>query len=210
MPLALLCPKPPLLAPEDLPLHDLLAAVSGSGKARELVLRHGVPDLAGRSEAELRADGLPPGAARRLAMAFELGRRARMRRLEKGMPLRSPGEVFEAFRARLGDLRVEQFHAILLDAKSRVLRTVLISQGTLTGSLVHPRELFRVAIREAAASVVCVHNHPSGDPEPSPEDRDLTRRLVAAGDLVGVPVRDHVVVGAEGYVSFSDRGWIAR
>ena len=86
----------------------------------------------------------------------------------------------------------------------------MISQGTLTASLVHPREVFSVAIRESAAGVILVHNHPSGDPEPSPEDLDITRRLASVGELIGIPVLDHVVIGGETYVSFLDRGLVGR
>jgi DNA repair protein RadC len=87
-----------------------------------------------------------------------------------------------------------------------MLREVVISQGTLTASLVHPREVFRPALREAAAAVVLVHNHPSGDPTPSREDREITTRLAEAGDLLGIPVLDHVVVAERGYASLRESG----
>ena len=99
---------------------------------------------------------------------------------------------------------------MLLDAKNRVMRDEAISEGSLTSSLVHPREVFATAIRESAGGLVCVHNHPSGDPEPSPEDMDITRRLCAVGELVGIRVLDHVVIGDGRYVSFLDRGWIGQ
>jgi DNA repair protein RadC len=88
-----------------------------------------------------------------------------------------------------------------LDGRHRVLREVMASQGTLTASLVHPREVFRPALREAAAAVILVHNHPSGDPTPSREDREVTQRLVQVGEILGVPVLDHVIVAERGYVS---------
>lgn len=202
----------PLLppVPEDLLLDDLLAVVSGSERARELFGRHGIRELQTLSEAEMRAEGLPAGGARRLASAFELARRLAERRLVRGEPFSSSVQVYEAFRGRLRDLRFEQFWLVLLDAKNRVVREVMVSQGSLTTTPVHPRELFRMAIRDAASGVILVHNHPSGDPDPSPDDQDLTRRLSAVGDLVGIRVLDHVVVGDGAYVSFLERGWLSR
>ena len=95
---------------------------------------------------------------------------------------------------------------MLLDSRHRVIRSVLTSQGTLTASLVHPREVFRPALREAAAALVLVHNHPSGDPSPSSEDREITRRLAQAGVLLGIPVLDHVIVADRGYASLREEG----
>jgi DNA repair protein RadC len=114
--------------------------------------------------------------------------------------------VFAHFRPRLGSLRQEIFWALLLDAKHRKLREVRIAEGSLTAALVHPREVFAPAVRESAAALVLVHNHPSGDPSPSPEDRQITRRLREAGELVGVRVLDHVIVGADAHYSFVDAG----
>lgn len=200
--------KPFLPVPEDLLTEDLLALVSGSDRARELFARYGIRDLQVLSQIELVSDGLAPGAARRLAGAFELARRLIERRVELGKPVASSAGVYEVFRDRLRHLKVEQFWLVALDAKNRVVREVMLSQGTLTNSLVHPRELFRVAIRAAAVGVVLVHNHPSGDPEPSADDRDLTRRVETVGELVGIRVLDHIVVGDGTYVSFVERGWI--
>jgi DNA repair protein RadC len=101
---------------------------------------------------------------------------------------------------------VEEFHLLVLDAQHRVTRDLLITRGTLTSSLVHPREVFRAAIAEAAAGVVVVHNHPSGDPAPSADDRQVTRQLVEAGRLLDLPVYDHVVVGGDRYFSFAEAG----
>ena len=100
----------------------------------------------------------------------------------------------------------EQFQVLLLDRKNRVTRDVMISQGSLTASVVHPREVFNPAIRDSAAAVIFVHNHPSGDPQPSPEDQRLTTRLVNAGEMLGIPVLDHIIVGRDSYMSFADEG----
>jgi len=114
--------------------------------------------------------------------------------------------VYEHFHERLRDHKRELFLALLLDSKNRLLREVRISEGSLTASIVHPREVFAPVVREAAAAVLFVHNHPSGDPQPSREDLEITRRLKEAGDLMGVRVLDHVIIGSEGYVSLADRG----
>ena len=107
---------------------------------------------------------------------------------------------------RLRDLQVEEFHLLALDTRSRVLRDVLVTRGLLDSSLVHPREVFRAAISEAAAGIILVHNHPSGDPTPSAEDRAVTRQLVAAGQLLDLPVYDHVIVAGDRFVSFATAG----
>jgi DNA repair protein RadC len=101
---------------------------------------------------------------------------------------------------------VEEFHVLALDTRSRVLRDVAVTRGLLDSSLVHPREVFRAAIAEAAAGIILVHNHPSGDPTPSPEDRAVTRQLVAAGQLLDLPVYDHVIIAGDRWLSFSAAG----
>jgi DNA repair protein RadC len=95
-----------------------------------------------------------------------------------------------------------------LDAKHTIIRDATVSEGSLTLSIVHPREVFNLAVRESAAAVIFLHNHPSGDPQPSTEDRELTVRLVAAGNLLGIRVLDHIVLGDRTYVSFADCGWL--
>ena len=119
--------------------------------------------------------------------------------------LDSARAVFERFAPRLCRLERERFLALLLDGRHRLQRVVEVSEGTLTSSLVHPREVFSAAVREAAAALIVVHNHPSGDPEPSAEDLDVTRRLHAAGALLGIPLLDHIVIAEEGFVSLRER-----
>jgi DNA repair protein RadC len=122
--------------------------------------------------------------------------------LERGQRIESPRDIQRHFRWRLRDWRRESFHVVLLDGRHRMMAVEAVSLGTLTASLVHPREVFREAIRRAAAAMLLVHNHPSGDPSPSQEDRDVTRRLEAAGELLGIRVLDHVIVAEDGYFSF--------
>ena len=120
--------------------------------------------------------------------------------------MRSSEDVFHHFRDSLAKEKRELFYVILLNNKNRKIREVKISEGSLTASLVHPREVYNPVIRESAAAVIFVHNHPSGDPAPSQEDIEITRRLKEVGDVMGVRVLDHVVIGVERYYSFSDSG----
>ncbi len=148
------------------------------------------------------------GEARAVAVhaALELGRRMASEAREAGAPVRSPRDVAAIFAPRLQDLPVEEFHVAILDAQHRLERDVLVTRGLLDTSLVHPREVFREAIAERAATVVLVHNHPSGDPSPSPQDRTVTEQLVAAGRLLDIPVQDHVIIGRGRYMSFAESG----
>jgi DNA repair protein RadC len=116
--------------------------------------------------------------------------------------------VWLAYGPRLEDLPVEEFHVAVLDAQHRLDRDILVTRGILNSSLVHPREVFREAIAERAAAIVLVHNHPSGDPTPSADDRAITAQLVSAGRLLDIPVADHVVVGRGRYLSFSEAGML--
>jgi DNA repair protein RadC len=140
-----------------------------------------------------------------LRAALELGRRAATRRPADAAPIRSGRDVYACYRGRLPQLARETFWVLLLDGRNRLRHELCVSVGTLTAALVHPREVFGPAIRGGAASVILVHNHPSGDPTPSAEDVELTRRLVQAGELVGVTVLDHVIVAQAGWASVMDR-----
>lgn len=148
------------------------------------------------------------GEVRALAVhaALELGRRLAAEGADDGEPMRCPRDVWRWYAPRLEGLTVEEFHVAVLDAQHRLERDVLVSRGILNSSLVHPREVFREAIAERAASIVLVHNHPSGDPSPSADDRAITQQLVAAGRLLDIPINDHVVVGRGRYVSFAEAG----
>jgi len=163
--------------------------------------------LAARPSAELvRLTGVGPTKAARLLAAFELAARL-AREGRAALPrIREPEDVARLFQPRLRDLPVEEFHMLALDSQSHVLRDVLVTRGLLNSSLVHPREVYRPAIAEAAAGIIVVHNHPSGDPTPSAEDRAVTRQLVAAGQLLDLPLYDHVIVAGDRFVSFATEG----
>jgi len=156
---------------------------------------------------ELKAiKGVGPAKMAQLKACFELARRLGQDKWKVGEPLRSSEDVFRHFRKDFESEKREIFYVVLLTNKNRKIREVKISEGSLTASLVHPREVYNPVIRESAAAVIFVHNHPSGDPAPSPEDLEITRRLKEVGEVMGVRVLDHVVIGHERYFSFSDRG----
>jgi DNA repair protein RadC len=150
--------------------------------------------------------GFWPRRAALLRAALELGRRAQALPLGVGSPVRDAESVWAHFRGRLPQLDREAFYVLLLDGKNRVQGELRVSEGSLTAALVHPREVFAPAIRDGAAALVLVHNHPSGDPTPSAEDVALTERLRQGGDLVGVRILDHVVIGRGRWVSMAESG----
>ena len=154
--------------------------------------------------------GIGPAKAAQIKAALELGKRFAEEEIKRGEQFRSSADVFNHYREHLSGLKKEEFHVLLLDAKNRKIRDVRVSEGSLTSSLVHPREVFNPVIRESAAAVILVHNHPSGDPSPSQEDLHITRRLREIGEVMGVRVLDHIVIGKGKYVSFVDDGYWDR
>jgi DNA repair protein RadC len=194
--------------------NELLALVLGSGVrgrgalavAQEVLgLAGGVHGLVHISLDELRrviGVGLPRAA--RLAAAIELGRRAVISGSGERPKLGSPTAVGQYLLPLYGGYRVERFGVVLLDAKNRLIRTSILSVGSLDASIAHPREIYREAVIASAASVVVFHNHPSGDPEPSVDDILLTRRLKEAGAVMGIELADHIVLGDGRWFSFRD------
>jgi len=138
--------------------------------------------------------------------AFTLASRFQARKLERFDRFTSPRQVFDYFHHEFRDIRKEYFLALLLDGKNRIIRRVQVSEGSLNQSIVHPREVFIPAVKESAAAMILVHNHPTGDPAPSSEDIAVTRRLREAGELMGIKVLDHIIIGDGEYVSFVERG----
>ncbi|MEY2785781.1 MAG: hypothetical protein RL277_1993 [Planctomycetota bacterium] len=181
-------------------LLELLLGAKAPALGREL------PELSRWSEDRLVCEaGLEPAQARLLAAAFEIGREVERHRAQPRAWMRGPLSVREAVWPLLRGLEREVLLALLLDGKHRLRKVERISEGTLTSALVHPREVFTPAVREAAAALIVVHNHPSGDPEPSEEDIAVTRRLGEAGHILGIPLLDHVVVAEDGQVSLRER-----
>lgn len=197
--------------------RELLAILIGSGRegasavdvAGELLQSHegSLRRLATATTSELACvRGVGPAVAARVAAALELGRRlAREGPLERTR-IRGPRDVYERCAPGMRDLPQEEFRVLLLNTQHAVLREITITRGTVDASLVHPREVFRRAIADNAAAMVLVHNHPSGDPAPSPPDKMVTRQLADVGRLIGIPVLDHIVIGDGCYVSFVEAG----
>lgn len=199
-----------------LSVRELMAILVGSGgvsasvmEVADRILAAGSGRLRSLARAEPgeleRIPGVGRATAARVVAALELG----MRALEEAEPerpaIRGPADVHALMAPRLRDLSHEEFHVLLLNTQNRVLRDVTVTRGILDAALIHPREVFRPAILASAAAVVLVHNHPSGDPTPSPEDRMVSRQIREAGQAVGIRVLDHVVVGHGGWASAMDR-----
>jgi DNA repair protein RadC len=169
----------------------------------------GLGGIEAASASEIAAvKGIGPAKVAQLKASLEIGKRIGSQKWETGQPLRSAEDVYQHFRENLGREKRELFYVVLLNNKNRKMREVKVSEGSLTASLVHPREVFNPVIRDSAAGVIFVHNHPSGDPAPSPEDIDITKRLKEVGDVMGVRVLDHVVIGHDRYFSFNDKGML--
>ena len=212
-------PRERLLSGERLTDAELLALVlrtGGAGRsavdlARTLLSTFGGPArLAAASPSDLATvKGVGPAKAAEIVAALELGRRAALPEADERDGRRAIGrsaDVFAMFRARWMTATQEEFALLALDKRNRVVRETMVARGTLDRVIVHPRDVFAAALRDGAAGVIIAHNHPSGDPAPSPEDRDLTRRLAESGRMLGVPVLDHIVVGATRFYSFRDMG----
>jgi len=158
--------------------------------------------------ADTRRAGLSRRASVSLLAGMRLMRRWNRRVLMPFDTFHTSHEIFEFFAPLVKGMKRESFWNLLLDGKNRILRLQKISQGSLTSSIVHPREVFRPAVHEAAAGVLFIHNHPSGEPSPSREDIEITRRLVESGKILGIRVLDHIIIGEFGYFSFADHGML--
>jgi DNA repair protein RadC len=196
--------------------NELVAVVLGSGCRRIdalaianelLVARGGAHGLARSTCDDLaRVAGVGPARAARLLAAVELGRRTLTHAPSARIQLRTPRDAAAYLLPSFGSRPVEQFGVVLLDTKHRVLRTTVLAIGSLNSTVVEPRDVFREAALGSAAAVVVFHTHPSGDPHPSPDDVELTRRLAAAGSMMGIDVVDHVILGDVRYWSFKEMG----
>ena len=184
----------------DASLLAVLLDSPSTDRATVLLAEHPIPDGLWRVCAEdlIALDGVGPAAAARVLACLEMSRRASAWRSSRRPTISTPEDVVELCAPQLRGLDREHFWALALNTKNQLLKMVEVSVGSLNASIVHPRELFRDAVRLSAASVVVVHNHPSGDPTPSGADIQLTRRLPKAGDVLGIELLDHVVLGDGG------------
>jgi len=199
------------IGPAALSDAELLAIILSSGYrgkscidlAHAILREHRLEDLPDMSVTELMSlNGIGEAKAAQLASLFELNKRSTAPCL-KEKRLTSSSDVASYYLARLSKLKKEHIIAIFLDAKNRVIKEETISIGILDSSIIHPREVFRTAIKEAAASLILLHNHPSGDPSPSDEDIKITEKLREASSLVGIPLLDHIVIGNNSWRSIS-------
>ena len=207
------------LGAEALSTAELLACIMGSGTQGDSVVMTSqkllsdfgnLQNVAAASIQELsRSRGIGEARAIQVKAAFEIGRRLPDPDYsEKGKPVQSPEEAYSSMQEKLRGKKKEHFYVLCLDTRNRVKDKRPVSIGNLDSSIVHPREVFKDAISSLAAAVIFVHNHPSGDLEPSAEDINLTKRLVEAGELLGIPVLDHIIVADKGYISLKSRNLI--
>jgi DNA repair protein RadC len=184
---------------------------SSVAASRRLLHYFGSPqNLAQASLEEIRFAGrLSPRQASTLYSALELGRQVCSMPLRAGERFSNSRELFHRYRARFFAANKEHFFSLHLNSKNQLIREVLISIGSLSTSVVHPREVFAPAVRDSTAALIFLHNHPSGDPAPSREDRECTQRLIHAGQILGIRVLDHIVLGHDDYYSFADAGLLS-
>jgi len=195
---------------------ELLAIIirDGTPEASALQLAHALVGkyktfrrLSAASLADLCAiKGIGPAKAAQIKAALAIARRLEGDKLPPGEKFGGSHDVFQYFSERLRDEKKETFWTVLLDQKNHIIKVDRVSVGSLVESLVHPREVFRNAIRESAASILFVHNHPSGDPQPSQEDIEVTKKLVQTGQIVGIQVLDHVIIAGEEFLSLKGQG----
>lgn len=204
------------LGPAFLTNSELLAILIGSGRPKENALTlskklieklGGLQGLASADLEEIEVfRGLGPAKASKIIACLELAKRLYSPKLEEKILIRSPSDVYQFFYSEMCFLDKEYFKVIILNVKNAVVKVVDVAVGSLSAALVHPRELFKVVIKANACRIIIVHNHPSGDPSPSDEDMNITRRLKKGAQLLGIKLLDHVIVGKEGFFSFKENG----
>lgn len=216
-------PREKLIArgPASLTDAELLALIFGSGtrsgngsfSAVQLgqALLRAYGSLAGLSSKERqqleRVVGVGPAKATQLIAAFEIGRRVEAQRgKQQRVQVTSPADIAAVYGPRLRDLKREVFVVVHLNTANVIIGDYTISEGGLAASIVEPRAVFQRAVLDNAAAVICMHNHPSGNPEPSREDVSITRQLIQAGKVMGIPVHDHLIIAGSGYTSLAERG----
>jgi DNA repair protein RadC len=179
-------------------VHLAQKMLSHSGGLRSLV------DMSLQQLTEIKGIGSAKGL--QILASVELGRRMARSVMEETVTVRSPKDAANLMMEELRYLQKEHFVCLFLNTKNHVIGQETLSIGSLNAAIVHPREVFRAAIKRSSASIICVHNHPSGDPTPSSEDIQLTKRLVEAGEIVGIDVLDHIIIGDQTFVSLKEQG----
>jgi|WetSurMetagenome_2_1015567.scaffolds.fasta_scaffold138315_2 DNA repair protein RadC len=195
---------------------ELLAILirSGTGKITAVDLAkkilkdfHSLDGMVSKTVADFKIfKGVGNTKAVSLIAAFEIGRRAAVAKEKEKNKIISPLDVANLFLPLMRDLQQEVFKVLLLDSANHLINEVEITRGTLNSSLVHPREVFKAAIAEPAAAIILLHNHPSGNPEPSSEDIQITRQLVETSKIIGIPIHDHIILAGNSFTSFAEKG----
>jgi DNA repair protein RadC len=200
------------LGPDVLSSQEILAIIISRGTAgksvmnivQALISKFGnLKRIAEASIEELcEIDGIGPAKACQIKAAFEFGKRIDgYQEDEKTIEIKTTQDVLKAVRNKLKDKKKEYFLLLALNSRNQLIKTIDISIGSLDATVVHPREVFKEAIAALAASVICVHNHPSGNPEPSDDDLNLTKRLIQAGNILGIELLDHIIISSQGHYS---------
>jgi len=198
----------------DTELLAILLRVGSSGKsavdmARELINEFGTfRNIDSKSYTELKRKGLGVAKIAQIKAAIEIGKRFLKEKSLTKIKITTSKDLVDYFTPYMRDMKKEIFKAVLLDGKNKIIKDVTISEGTLTKSIVHPREIIKEAVTESAAALVLIHNHPSGEPHPSQDDIDITNRIISACELVGIRILDHVIIGDNNYFSFFNEGLI--
>ena len=198
--------------------QELIAIMLRTGTRQESVLHlshrvlnhfEQIQQLKDASIEELTSiNGIGQAKAVQLLAAVELGRRLSSKQTDAKFTIRSPKDAASFLMADMTSLKQEHFVVLFLNIKNQVLHRQTIFVGSLNASIVHPREIFREAVRRSAASIVCAHNHPSGNPAPSPEDIAVTKRLMEAGSIVGIELLDHIIIGDHQFISLNEKGYM--
>lgn len=197
---------------------ELLAVILQKGTKEEnvidmsnrLISKYGVSKLSSCSLKELQEiKGIGKAKASQIIALFEFNKRHSFSK-QNGKPIKSAKDVFNYCSPKLSNMDKECFMVLHLDSKNKIIKDEIISIGTLNSSIIHPREVFKSAIKESANSVILVHNHPSGDVEPSKEDKVVTDKLFSAGELLSIKVLDHVIIGREQFYSFKEESALFR
>jgi len=204
--------------PESLSTQELLAIILRTGTKNESVLQlsnqilkhfDGLRMLMNASVEEMISiKGIGITKAIQLLASFELGKRINRLQFEDRYSIKSPDDCAKYMMDEMRFLQQEHFVCLYLNTKNQIIARETIFIGSLNASIVHPREVFKEAFRRSAASIICLHNHPSGDPTPSREDIDVTKRLVECGKIIGIELLDHIIIGEHKYVSLKEKGYV--
>ncbi len=203
--------------PKALSDSELLAIILRTGNKRENVInvanrlfsKYNVKSLSRISIGSLKKElGIGEAKACQIIACFELGRRLARFKEDKKLVIKNAKDIAKVFIPEMSSLKKEHFKGIYLDSRKKIIKEETIFIGSLNESVIHPREIFQIALNENAAALILIHNHPSGNPKPSKEDIEITKKLIEAGDILGIPVLDHIIIGDKKYFSMREKGLI--